>query len=110
MLRRSIIFKALSDRDLNAFHQLMFRRATSVDCLHGWLGKRGVRISRSAVGRYWKAWRDEPRLNSIGSRNEPPETREMGRLVGRLSKAQVRTLLDLAEFLAARNGVAADDA
>jgi hypothetical protein len=34
----------------------------------------------------------------------------MGRLVGRLSKAQVRTLLDLAEFLAARNGVAADDA
>jgi hypothetical protein len=51
------VFRELSDADLRSLHELLARRDSTIDVAHEWLLDRGYEISRSAVGRYSRAWR-----------------------------------------------------
>lgn len=60
MPKHTLITDGLDDAALRDFHTLLDDRKVTIDAARSWLVERGLRVGRTAVGRYLFKYRSDP--------------------------------------------------
>ena len=102
MARQLKISRVLLTRHWQPFHTMLADRRTTVDSAHAWIAKRGYKISRTSVGRYFRRFRSGSislPIFSIAPIGEADARRKLHRWIDQLTGVHLVGLATFAGFV-----------